>query len=235
MDIRKVKSANGVIIIRAEEQSGEEDIRRIELESRAEPRPEFHEAMGGLISPAMTMIEAPGAWLTAATISGVSITHEDEGGIGAVVTILVPLECAPSPLVINTPYLTSVDNGSGAPRLLLPPALQQAVERVIDEAERYLGGDRAQGDLFAGRPEHVPVDNFAERPVVEADDVVEARAAFERINASAAETEPQVDGPILDRPPAEVAAEFDRLRAEAIRKQPTIKPARGRRAAKELT
>ena len=72
MQIRKVKSTNGVILIRAEEQSGEDDIRRIELESRAEPRPEFHEAMGGLIAPAMRMLQAPLPWITVATISGVS-------------------------------------------------------------------------------------------------------------------------------------------------------------------
>lgn len=224
MDIRKVKSSNGVITIRAEEQSGEEDVRRVELESRAEPRPEFHEAMGGLIRPALDMIQAPGAWMAVATISGVSLTHEEDRGMGAVVTLLVPLECAPSPLVLNTPYLPSEDpNGAGSPTL--PPALQQAIERVILEAERYLDGERAQGDLFAERLAHVPVENLAGVPAVfhDEDGVVE--------ELPAAEPEPPADGPILNRQPSEVAAEFERLRQEAMSK-PIIKPARGRRSEK---
>lgn len=231
MEIRKVKSSNGLILIRAEEQCGEEDIRRIELESRAEPRPEFHEAMGGMISPAMNMIQAPGAWMAVATISGVSVTHEEERGMGAVVTILVPLECAPSPLVLNTPYLPSEDpNDSGG--ATLPRALREAVERVIDEAMRYLRGERAQADLFAERP----VFEAAAKVTVPAvhvfhDEYGVVEDLEPHDEQPAATPELLADGPVRDRPPDEVAAEFDRLRAEALSK-PIIKPARGRRAAK---
>jgi hypothetical protein len=220
MEIRKVKSANGVITIRAEEQSGEEDIRRIELESRAEPRPEFHEAMGGLILPALEMLEAPFAWRAAATISGVSITHEEERGMGAVVTLLVPLECAPSPLVLNTPYLTSGGDGC-----VLPDDLRDAILRVIDEALRYLDGDRAQGDLFAERP-FDGMSIYRALTKHDADGVVQELEPTTGgpINAPepAAEPNPPADGPAASAP----------IRDDAMPRQPIIKPARGRRAAK---
>lgn len=212
MLIRKVKQSSGLITIRAEEALSPDgdEVRRIELESRAEPRPEFHEAMGELIGPSLRMIEAPTAWEGVATISGVSVTHEEERGMGAVVTLLVPLACAPSPLVINTPYLPSEDpNGNGAP--VLPQALRLAVERVCLEARRYLDGERAQGDLFGAAIQEHDADGVVE----ELDDDPSA-----------------VDGPILSRSREEVTAEFDRLRSDAAARQPGIRPARGRRPAK---
>ena len=234
MDIRKVKSTNGLILIRAEEASGEEDIRRIELESRAEPRPEFHEAMGGLIAPAMDMIQAPSAWMAVATISGLSLTHEEERGMGAVVTLLVPLECAPSPLVINTPYLSEGPTSSAAH--CCQHDLRQAIERVIDEALRYMrrrsgAGRPVRGTSGARRGSRR--DELEPALIVAGKLVVGSEHLAEEMNEqSAAEPESLSDGPILDRPPHEVRAEFERIRTEAMRKQPVIKPARGRRADK---
>lgn len=150
MDIRKVKLAGDNITIRGEQKTPDSlSIRRVEVESDEEARPEFYTAMRDLIRPALTMLDAPINWQADAKISGVSITYEEDRGMGAVVTVLVPLACAPSPLVVNTPYLPSEDpNGVGAP--VLPSDLRRAIERVIIEAALYLDGERAQVDMFRG-------------------------------------------------------------------------------------
>ena len=145
--------------------------------------------------------------------------------MGAVVTLLVPLECAPSPLVINTPYLPSEDpNDSGG--ATLPQALRTAILRVIAEAQRYLRGDRAQGDLFRV--------HAAERPAHDQDGVVEELepAAAAHDVQSAAEPESLSDGPIRDRhDPHEVRAEFrtEAMQAACRQARPRSPRSEGRR------
>lgn len=223
MLIRKVKQSSGMITIRAEEALSPDgdEVRRIELESRAEPRPEFHEAMGELIGPSLRMIEAPSTWEGCATISGVAVTHEEERGMGAVVTLLVPLKCAPSPLVINTPYLPSEDPGEcGAP--VLPQPLRLAIERVCVEAQRYLDGERAQGDLFGTAD---MADNAAA-----GDD--ESGADYNQNYSEAVDPETGEVNPGGATASVTISAEqFGRM-ADAVKRAGGIRPARGRRAEK---
>jgi hypothetical protein len=224
MQIAKVKSSKGLITIRAQEiTEGPEgdNIKQIEVESREEPRAEFHAAMGDLIGPALRMVEAPEAWEQVATISGLSITHEEDRGMGAVVTLLIPLECAPSPLVINTPYLPSHGRDENDTGPCLPSALVRAVERVHDEALAYLGGERApsaQTDLFAAPEPVSPLDTIADElardPAPPADD-----------------TRDTVTFTIPGREP--VTTNMAGLKAAADRLQSGgIRPARGRRPAR---
>ena len=233
MKITKVRLTKGAILIRAEEQSGEEDIRRIELESRAEPRPEFHEAMGGLIGPALNMIEAPVHWWTVAIFSGLSLTYEEGRGIGAVVTVLVPLECAPSPLVINTPYLISHLTGAAvARRCLTTCARPSSASSMRPSAIWPASEPRATCSWNSGRgwkrrPE-CRREELEPAHIVAGELVVGSEHLAEVMNEQSA-AEPQS---LSDRPPHEVRAEFERIRAEAMRKEPVIKPARGRRPAK---
>lgn len=108
------------------------------------PLEEFVPAFDSLKPAALDLIGAPEEWGERATVSGVSITHEEER-IGAVITLLIDMEeRTKGPLVINTPYLVDADENGPE----MPPAMQTAVRSIQREAKRYVRGDRAQRDMF---------------------------------------------------------------------------------------
>mgnify|MGYP000308780894 CR=1 FL=1 len=113
------------------------------------PLQEFLDAFNSLVPAALNLIGAPEVWAERGTVSGVSITHEEER-IGAVVTVLIDLgEKTKGPLVINTPYL--VDDDENGP--CMEPDMLTAVDAIQREAKRYVRGERAQADFFAGQGE----------------------------------------------------------------------------------
>lgn len=115
--------------------------------SSAEPPAEgFLGALVGLIQPVLALLELPDSYGAGMEVVGVSFTHEEERGRGAVVTCLKSVAGAQSPVVLNTPYLPETAADENSPTL--PAALASAIEALCDEAERYLDGEREQLDLL---------------------------------------------------------------------------------------
>jgi hypothetical protein len=83
-------------------------------------------------------------------IRGVTLTHAHDV-LGAVITALKPLKTANSPLVINTPHLPECAySGDGDdPNPTMHDGMPERLHALVVQAQRYLDGDRAQGDLFA--------------------------------------------------------------------------------------
>ena len=118
-----------------------------ELEAKftEEPRPELAQAMARLIGPCLELLELPGDYADGITASGLSLSYPD-GVRGATVTLQKALQEAPAPLVLNTPYLPEEPYSDGG--ACLPEDLVKAIDEVVDEAKRYLSGERRQMDLF---------------------------------------------------------------------------------------
>lgn len=148
MNIRKIKLKDGRWTVRAEEATGDPEApntRKVEVESSETPRAELHTAFHQMVEPALDMISAPEGWYGKAIMSGVSISHEEERGIGVVMTVLVAMpEVASGPLVINTSYV--VEDGGEGPSL--PSDVYRGLMKLIEEAQRYLDGERLQLDML---------------------------------------------------------------------------------------
>lgn len=89
----------------------------------------------------MTLLELPSGYENGLSVRGVSLSYDDQGRRGAVVTCLKVLQRAAAPLVLNTPHLGED---------VLPPELLRGLSALVHEAARYANGYREQGNLFEG-------------------------------------------------------------------------------------
>lgn len=114
------------------------------LKSYETPLDSFRDAMQYLREYIEPICELPEGYCKDAVVRGVTLVSE-----GAVMTVLVPLESANAPLVINTPFLPRKAE-SDAPRL--PEECVRQLDRLAVEAYRYLDGERqnVQDSLFDG-------------------------------------------------------------------------------------
>ncbi len=118
------------------------------LKSYDTPRPEFVEAMRGMVPHVLKVLELEAAaWEDTLTVSGLSINQEDDGRRGLVCTCRRALDIANAPLIINTPHLRESRDDEQL-KGFLPDDMLAAMEAVEQEAALYLKGKRAQGDLF---------------------------------------------------------------------------------------
>jgi hypothetical protein len=82
------------------------------------------------------------------TIRGVSFSWTDDI-MGACITALKSLTTANSPLVLTTPHVPEKPYGETGGGPTMPAGMAERLERLIDEARRYiLGGAREQARLF---------------------------------------------------------------------------------------
>lgn len=151
--IRKVKLNDEGLEIQAESRAAEEtdtvDRKQVVLRSKQQPLASFTDAHRTLQRIALRLISAPSEW-TDVRFRGCSVNYEDSTDrMGAVVTLLVDLDEFPAPLVINTPHLRVEDDQDESGNPAMPRDMQRAVELLLDEAMRFLAGERAQLDMFA--------------------------------------------------------------------------------------
>lgn len=128
------------------------------LTCREEPRPEFKAALDGLAPTVAEGIEIPELtdakglkkYVKTLEVRGVSFSYSN-GIMGAVITALKTLENCNSPLVINTPHKPSSPYSQGDPSAedkCLSPAAVKELKKLQEEAEKYIAGERAQGEMF---------------------------------------------------------------------------------------
>lgn len=142
--IRKVKYRDGTVTIVYEvERADASD--KYTMECSEQPTPAFHTALRELQGHVAVWVDQPVAWGKDLEIVGVTLTWNRDV-MGAVVTAIKPVECGA--WCINTPHLASEVSYEDGP--CMDWACFRALERVIDQAERYVDGERAQGQLPLG-------------------------------------------------------------------------------------
>lgn len=121
---------------------GQRDAHEHRLVSTDAPHPDLLAAFQGFVAPVLALCELPTAYGVNLVVSGVTVTEDATKGTGCVVTCQKPLVAAEAPLIFNSPHLT--EEGG------LPQAMLRALDALGQEAQAFLAGKRAQGDLFAG-------------------------------------------------------------------------------------
>lgn len=111
------------------------------------PTTAFQAALGELRQDVIAICELPLEQIDKLHIRCVSVSHTN-GIMGACITALKSVQTANAPLVLNTPHLPSAPY-SDNPEPLLPAETCERIRALMAEAQKYIDGERAQGDLFA--------------------------------------------------------------------------------------
>jgi hypothetical protein len=116
--------------------------------SEQPPVQEFTDALDALKVEVGALLEVPAKWALPLRVIGVSINTEEDGRKGYVITALKDLEATNAPAVINTPHLRAQEDDEEQGKFA-PASLIELVGEVIERAKDYVGGKRAQLDMFA--------------------------------------------------------------------------------------
>lgn len=127
-----------------------EEYQSHQLECPERPRPAFDLALQSFLASALTILGAPPTWSENTKVIGVSLNKEEDNRRGIVITLTRKCPHGAAPIPINTPHLReSMDEREKGPNFWLP-GMEEQVAYITAEAEAYLDGDRAQGELFEG-------------------------------------------------------------------------------------
>ncbi len=108
---------------------------------------DFTKAAEELLPLALSVLKLPPEYKDGLRFCSVSLSYNDHQGMGAVCTMLKDLESINAPFVMNTPHLHNAEDGNS----LMPSAYRNQIERLVREAELFVGGKR--DDLFAAGAE----------------------------------------------------------------------------------
>ena len=111
------------------------------------PATSFHAALRALREDVIAICELPADQADKLSIRGVSLSNTN-GIMGACITALKAVTTANAPLVLNTPHLPSAPY-SDNPEPVLATETVERLNVLMAEAQKYIDGERAQGDLFA--------------------------------------------------------------------------------------
>ena len=152
--ITKVKFKEGRVEIHAKQKLRVGDDAKTEiLNCSEEPADGFKKAFGELETHVRTILQLPDEqWQDRIQITGVSYSFSEDTEVeGAVITGFVRLDTSHSPFSFNTPHLPFEQYSATGESPLMPEEAQDDLRILRREAELYLDGKRAQGDLFTGR------------------------------------------------------------------------------------
>ena len=158
MNITKVKYDGSKVRIEYtvdRKDGGESD--EYSVVSGDKPLPSFTDALQALSMAVADICELNREASSCIDVRGVTFTWKSDI-MWACITGLKSLKTTNSPLVLNTPHLPesaySGNPDDGSP--CLPRAAAQLLYSVLEEAKRYLNGDRAQATLPLGTPTSDP-------------------------------------------------------------------------------
>ena len=148
--ISKIKVRDGQVTIVISETENEQNERETTIKSYDAPHEDFNTALEALQVHARDILQLPRDWREGQLrISGVSFSmSEDTGVMGAVMTGQVALDTSDAPFNFNTPHLPFEQYSETGNAPLMPEEAQIALEKMQQEAEAFVEGKRAQGDLF---------------------------------------------------------------------------------------
>ena len=126
------------------------------MKCRERPRPEFAEALKALAPEVLYLCELANAYLNRIKVRSVSLNYGGEGEtMGATITSQMDLYNSNCPLNLNTPnkpvepYNTECEYDEDTlAKMCLRSECVDKLEVLIDEANKYVDGQRAQGNLF---------------------------------------------------------------------------------------
>jgi hypothetical protein len=117
------------------------------ISRKAAARPQFYHALEDLAPYVCLICELDPDYKEEMSIIGVSFSYSDEDVpvMGATITAQKKLETATSPLILNTPHKSAQPYGGGEDDSnCFDEKTVQALNRVSEECQRYLRGERAQ-------------------------------------------------------------------------------------------
>lgn len=122
------------------------------LTSLQRPAPKFIEAMEAFRPIVFDLLKLPDSYKEGFRVTGLSINEEEgDGRAGLVVTCRKSLPDANSPLILNTPHLREIVDGDKdqGPGFFIA-GMDEALRYMMEVAEKFVAGERDQGDLFVG-------------------------------------------------------------------------------------
>lgn len=113
------------------------------------PRPAFDKALQAFLPFLLQIIGAPAEWKDKTEVTGISLNKEEDRRRGVIITARRKCPFGNAPIAINTPHLReSLDDTKETGSNFLLPGMADAIDTMCEEAQSYLDGDRAQGELF---------------------------------------------------------------------------------------
>ena len=135
--------------------NGKTDYDEFTLNCVDKPRPEFEVVFINLRKHVLEICELPAdvSDVEKVIVKGVSFSYsESESGesvMGATITASRSLSKSNAPLIINTPHKFDVAHNDKQPiTLLLTPECADLLYELIEEAEKYIDGERSQLNMF---------------------------------------------------------------------------------------
>lgn len=150
MRITKVKLSGERVLIEYEKPGHEESWDKFTTDCSEAPQPSFNQKLQSLKQYVLDLCEFPASQIDRFKVMGVSFSYKgDEGIMGAIVTAQKRVKGADSPMIINTPHLSSKRYAKANSST---PILSSAVVKILDElkveAIQYLDGIRSQLTIF---------------------------------------------------------------------------------------
>ena len=134
------------VIVHAEEAiTG--DILKTTLESDAPPLPAFPNALSDLGAYMCDLMEFPKEWKNLHRCTSISIGHEEDGRLNAVVTLYVKLAKFNNGISINSPCLREKLAGTSGGGAFMTPKMLELVQAVITCGRAYMEGERSQVEM----------------------------------------------------------------------------------------
>lgn len=152
LKIKKDKKTDKVTL-EYQKKKADDSVDEFAFSSFDKPLPEFDTALLALRKYVLEICEYPvnDDFLTRVTVTGVSFSYGgNEGVMGATLIAQLALKECNAPLNLNTPHLAEdfYNENGGSEKQLMPDNMAADLYKLINEAERYLYGERAQGELF---------------------------------------------------------------------------------------
>ena len=150
MRIKKIKLLDGKVKIEYEVLEGDKIKEEYSLTSVDKPLPSFSAALQALSQSVIDICELPQQDVEYIGIIGVSFSFAgDKQVMGAVITAQKKLKKSDAPLNLNTPHKIKEFYGeTGSKHQLLDSETIDKLSTLIEEAERYITGERQQINLF---------------------------------------------------------------------------------------
>lgn len=109
-------------------------------------RPEFYKALAAIRQDVIELLELPPAWLDDIKVKGAAFSYTKKGTKGVVITATRELKHSSSPMNLNTPYVPY--DSQNPDKFVIPYFTEERLNKLEEEAERHIDGNRAQGSLF---------------------------------------------------------------------------------------
>ncbi len=118
-----------------------------------EPKPGFKEALVALGQDVIALCELPENYITRIIVTGISLSYATDDEIpGATIISQMALRNSNVNLNLNTPFKPFQPYSEGADiSQILSEACVERLERLMEEAEEYVNGIRAQKEMFVDK------------------------------------------------------------------------------------